>query len=94
MGFGILDSRFGILDPRSGIRKNSIPDPGVKKVPDPESTTLHLSYHSFVDYMPLPPVEEDGTVADTSALEFTKVRSCVFLMRIRRLEAVFSQCGG
>ncbi len=39
--------------------------------------------------MPLPPVEEDGTVADTPALEFTKVRSCVFLMRIRRLEAVF-----
>ncbi len=30
---------FGIRDPRSGIRKNLslIPDPGVKKAPDPRS---------------------------------------------------------
>ncbi len=28
---------FGIRDPRSGIRKKSIPDPGVKKAPDPGS---------------------------------------------------------
>jgi hypothetical protein len=32
--------RFGIRDPRSGIRKKPIPDPGVKKAPDPGSATL------------------------------------------------------
>ncbi len=31
---------FGIRDPRFGIRKKPIPDPGVKKAPDPESATL------------------------------------------------------
>jgi hypothetical protein len=34
---------FGIRDPRSGIPKKPIPDPGVKKAPDPGSgsATLH-----------------------------------------------------
>jgi hypothetical protein len=32
---------FGIRDLRSGIRKKPIPDPGVKKAPDPGSATLH-----------------------------------------------------
>ena len=31
---------FGIRDPISGIRKKPIPDPGVKKAPDPGSATL------------------------------------------------------
>jgi hypothetical protein len=31
---------FGIRDPRSWIRKKPIPDPGVKKAPDPGSATL------------------------------------------------------
>ena len=30
-------------------------------------------FERLIDYMPLPPVEEDGSVADTPALEFTKV---------------------
>jgi hypothetical protein len=35
-------SKYGlrIRDPRSGIRKKPIPDPGVKKAPDPGSATL------------------------------------------------------
>jgi hypothetical protein len=39
----------GIRDPRSGIRKKTIPDPGVKKAPDPGSgpATLVISIHNF-----------------------------------------------
>jgi hypothetical protein len=33
---------FGIRDPRSGIPKKPIPDPGVKKAPDPGSGTLFV----------------------------------------------------
>jgi hypothetical protein len=39
---------FGIRDPRSGIRKKPIPDPGVKKAPDPGSgsaTLANLTFH-------------------------------------------------
>jgi hypothetical protein len=33
---------LGIRDPRSGIRKKPIPDPGVKKAPDPGSGSATL----------------------------------------------------
>jgi hypothetical protein len=33
---------FGIRDPRSGINLFRMPDPGVKKAPDPGSATLHM----------------------------------------------------
>jgi hypothetical protein len=33
---------FGIRDKRSGIRKKPIPDPGVKKAPDPGSASATL----------------------------------------------------
>ncbi len=36
----------GIQDPRSGIRKKPIPDPGVKKAPDPGSATLAYTVSS------------------------------------------------
>jgi hypothetical protein len=41
----VWDPGSQIRDPRSGIRKNPIPDPGVKKAPDPGSgtATLHFS---------------------------------------------------
>ncbi len=45
-GFGIRDPRSGIRDPRSGIRDKNlfrIPDPGVKKAPDPGSGSATLS---------------------------------------------------
>jgi len=40
---------FVIRDPRSGIQKKPIPDPGVKKAPDPGSATLQKnSYQQFI----------------------------------------------
>jgi hypothetical protein len=39
-GSEIWDPRSGIRVPRSGILKKLIPDTGVKKAPDPGSTTL------------------------------------------------------
>jgi hypothetical protein len=33
-------SKIWVCDPGSGIRKKPIPDPGVKKAPDPGSATL------------------------------------------------------
>jgi hypothetical protein len=44
-GSGIRDPRSGIREPGSGIRKNlfRIPDPGVKRAPDPGSATLVLA---------------------------------------------------
>ncbi len=39
-GFGIRDPRSGIRDPGSGKNLFRIPDPGVKKAPDPGSATL------------------------------------------------------
>jgi hypothetical protein len=36
-----------IRDPGSGLRKKPIPDPGVKKAPDPGSATLNMT--SVVD---------------------------------------------
>jgi hypothetical protein len=38
----VWDPRFGIWDPRSGILKKPIPDPGVKKAPDPGSGSAIL----------------------------------------------------
>jgi hypothetical protein len=35
-------------DPRSGIRKKPIPDPGVKKAPDPGSATLTVGWPCFL----------------------------------------------
>ncbi len=35
---------FGIRDPRSGIRKKPIPDPGIKKAPDPGSGSATLDF--------------------------------------------------
>ncbi len=47
---------FGIRDPRSGIRKKPIPDPGVKKAPDPGScirirNTPKLLLPTFLAYV-------------------------------------------
>jgi hypothetical protein len=35
-------SKIWVWDPRSGIRKKAIPDPGVKKAPDPGSGSATL----------------------------------------------------
>jgi len=35
-------------------------------------------FERLIDYMPLPPVEEDGSVADAPALEFTKVECLMY----------------
>jgi hypothetical protein len=40
LGSGIRDPGFEIQDPRSGKNLFWIPDPGVKKAPDPGSATL------------------------------------------------------
>jgi hypothetical protein len=37
----------GIQNPRSGIRKKPIPDPGVKKAPEPGSATLAGRGHAL-----------------------------------------------
>jgi hypothetical protein len=63
----IWDPRSGILDPRSGIRRKPIPDPGVKKAPDPGSGSATLlampgfvkqirenfisSYYQYIQYL-------------------------------------------
>jgi hypothetical protein len=39
---------FGIRDPRSGIRKKPIPNPGVKKEPDPGSGSATLIINIIV----------------------------------------------
>jgi hypothetical protein len=49
----IWDLGSGIRDPASGIRKKPLPDPGVKKAPDPGSGSATLasfqcSYFQFV----------------------------------------------
>jgi hypothetical protein len=47
-GSGIRDPGSEFRDLRSGIRKKPIPDPGVKKAPDPGSATLLI----FVTFLP------------------------------------------
>jgi hypothetical protein len=49
LGSGIRDPRYGIRDPGSGKNLFRIPDPGVKKAPDPGngSATLTLSISFF-----------------------------------------------
>ncbi len=42
--FGVRDPRSGIRDPGSGKNLFRIPDPGVKKAPDPGSATLVRSF--------------------------------------------------
>ncbi len=42
LGSGIRDPGSEIRDPRSGIRKKPIPDPRVKKAPDPGSGSATL----------------------------------------------------
>jgi hypothetical protein len=39
--------KLWVWDPGSEIRKKPIPDPGVKKAPDPGSATLHLAIQYF-----------------------------------------------
>jgi hypothetical protein len=45
-------SKIWVWDPGSGVRKNlfRIPDPGVKKAPDPGSATLEKFNHYFLHY--------------------------------------------
>jgi hypothetical protein len=38
-------SKIRVWDPRSGIRKKPIPDPGVKKAPDPGSGSATLDHN-------------------------------------------------
>ncbi len=44
-----LKYRFGIQNPRSRTRKKPIPDPGVKKAPDPESAILQIGVGPDLD---------------------------------------------
>jgi hypothetical protein len=50
-GSEIRDPRSGIRDPGSEIRKKPIPDPGVKKAPDPGSGSATLG--EYLVYMTL-----------------------------------------
>ncbi len=60
LGFGIRDPRSGIQNPGSGINLFRIPDPGVKKAPDPGSgsATLLFTVTSTADFTPPPPFEQ------------------------------------
>jgi hypothetical protein len=42
----MLSKRYG-LDPVSEIQKKLIPDPGVKKAPDPGSAILHVTSERY-----------------------------------------------
>jgi hypothetical protein len=50
---------FGIRDPRSGIRKEPIPDPGVKKAPDLGSGSAKKRWvmHGYVVFCNIPGVD-------------------------------------
>jgi len=42
------------------------------------STCAKNVFERLIDYMPLPPAEEDGSLAETPAIEFTKVECLMF----------------
>lgn len=44
---------------------------------DPATCAANV-FERLIDYMPLPPVEEDGSLAEVPALEFTKVECLMF----------------
>jgi hypothetical protein len=46
--WNFLPKKFGIRDPRSGINPFRIPDPGVKKAPDPGSGSATLYSCLFI----------------------------------------------
>jgi hypothetical protein len=48
----VWDPRSGIWDPRYGIRKKPIPDPGVKKAPDPGSRSATLVFSNPKCFVP------------------------------------------
>ena len=48
-------------------------------------------FERLIDFMPLPPVEEDGSVAEAPALEFTKVSCCTLLKGSFMFDVVFSK---